>query len=291
MLAGARQITEILWADTCNVSWVTPNFTPLSHVTCKHLLPRGADISEEQAKKLEEGITVLNRILANQQESAPSQQLSARHLSGVGKLYLIMKVSVLTLSIVGVRPQSDAGSSSSACGRAIDTLRSVRQSFSSEGRLEQRRNFSPYSRPSTSLSTSKGKKERAQPWTLKVFCLGDTGQCKAPTTACSKILLLGAGLGEHSIKVCNINSCSMEEFRSIIVRTFPKLNHCGGFEMLRCLSNSKDLVLVEGKLTQSVKMLKTVIGSGRLYVRPIQKNLDLTTVEDLQWEADEVGKV
>ncbi len=70
---------------------------------------------------------------------------------------------------------------------------------------------------------------RPQPWTLKV---GDT---------CSKILLLGAGLGEHSleIKVCNIYSCSMGV-------SFPKLNHCGGFEMLRCLSNSKDLVLVEG---------------------------------------------
>ena len=60
--------------------------------------------------------------------------------------------------------------------------------------------------------------------------------------------------------------------------------------MLRCLPNSKDLALVEGKLTQSVKTLKTVIGSGRLYLRPIQKNLDVTTVEDLQWEADEVGK-
>ena len=59
--------------------------------------------------------------------------------------------------------------------------------------------------------------------------------------------------------------------------------------MLRCLPNSKDLALVEGKLTQSVKTLKTVIGGGRLYLRPIQKNLDLTT-EDLQWEADEVGK-
>lgn len=82
----------------------------------------------------------------------------------------------------------------------------------------------------------------------------------------------------------------MEEFRSIIVRTFPKLSDCGGFEMLRCLPNSKDLALVEGKLTQSVKTLKTVIGSGRLYLRPIQKNLDLTTVKDLQWEADEVGK-
>ena len=184
----------------------------------------------------------------------------------------------------------DVGSSSSACGRAIDTLRSVRQSFSSEARLEQRKKFSPYSRPSTSLSTSKVKKGRTQPWTLKLFCLSDTCQWKAPATASSKILLVGAGLGENSVTVSNINTCSMEEFRSIIVRTFPKLSDCGGFEMLRCLPNSKDLALVEGKLTQSVKTLKTVIGSGRLYLRPIQKNLDLTTVKDLQWEADEVGK-
>ncbi len=45
-------------------------------------------ISEEQVKKLEEGITILNTILANQ---APSQQRDARsqqparHSSGVGK--------------------------------------------------------------------------------------------------------------------------------------------------------------------------------------------------------------
>ncbi len=61
--------------------------------------------------------------------------------------------------------------------------------------------------------------------------------------------------------------------------------------MLRCATNSKDLVVVEGKVTQSVKMLKSVIGNGRLYLRPIQRNLDLTTVEDLQWEADEAEKV
>ncbi len=39
-------------------------------------------ISEEQAKKLEEGITVLNTILASQQIGE-----TARRLSGLGKLY------------------------------------------------------------------------------------------------------------------------------------------------------------------------------------------------------------
>ena len=161
------------------------------------------------------------------------------------------------------------------CGRAISTLRSVRQ------RLTE------YSLS----SSSKGKgqrKERVHPWTVRLFCLSDTSQCKVPSTACLKILLLGAGLGEMSVKVPDVNSCSMEDLREIIVKTYPKLRDCGGFEMLRCANNSKDLIVLEGKLTQSVKILKTVIGAGRLYLRPIQKNLDMTTVEDLEWESDEV---
>ena len=80
----------------------------------------------------------------------------------------------------------------------------------------------------------------------------------------------------------------MQEFREIICDTYPKLKDCGGFEMLRCLSNSRELQIITGKLAQSPKVLKTVIGTGRLYLRPIQKDLDISAVEDQEWESNEV---
>ena len=108
---------------------------------------------------------------------------------------------------------SDESTTSSMCGRAISTLRSVRR-LTEESRREQRKNFAPYSLSSSSKGKGKGK-ERVHPRTVRLFCLSDTSQCKVPSTACLKILLLGAGLKEMSVKVPDVNSCSMEDLREI----------------------------------------------------------------------------
>ena len=149
-------------------------------------------------------------------------------------------------------------------GRMMNTIRSVR------GRIntEQRMNFAPYK--------DKGKKS----WSVKLVCLASKDANRVPMTAAERELLVAAGLGEKRIQIPNIN-CSWNDFKGIILTAFPSLNDCGGFEFLRCVSNTKDLELIRLSVAQSPKLLKEMIANGRVFIRPIQKDLVLHDQEEL----------
>lgn len=55
---------------------------------------------------------------------------------------------------------------------------------------------------------------------------------------------------------------------------YPKLREGGGFEFLRCVPNSRVLELMLSTVSRSC-LLKSVVNSGRIYIRPLQKDLDL----------------
>ena len=90
--------------------------------------------------------------------------------------------------------------------------------------------------------------------------------------------MVDAGLGERKVFIPNIR-CSDTEFRKILIEAFPKLEGCGGFELMRCIPNSKELTPIPISTAQSPMMLKATIGNGRVFVRPIQKNLSLEPVK------------
>ena len=53
---------------------------------------------------------------------------------------------------------------------------------------------------------------------------------------------------------------------------FPKLKECGGFELMNCIANCRNLSTLD--CAWSVKSLKANIGGqSRIYLRPIQKDL------------------
>ena len=53
---------------------------------------------------------------------------------------------------------------------------------------------------------------------------------------------------------------------------FPELKGCGGFELLQCTANWRNLEVL--KCAMSVKELKNHIsGQGKIYLRPIQRSL------------------
>ena len=53
---------------------------------------------------------------------------------------------------------------------------------------------------------------------------------------------------------------------------FPKLKGCGGFELLQCTANCRNLEVL--KCAMSVKELKNHIsGQGKIYIRPIPRSL------------------
>ena len=155
-------------------------------------------------------------------------------------------------------------------------MRSIRQRLSSsrscEIANEQKLNFAPYSKGKAVMKTS----QKHQSWTVKLVCLSNMDATKVPCSAAERELLVQAGLGEKKVSVPDV-TCSAEQFKNILVKTFPKLEGCGGFELLKCTPNTKELSSISFQVSQSPAMLKSVVGSGRLFIRPLQQNLQLDT--------------
>lgn len=50
----------------------------------------------------------------------------------------------------------------------------------------------------------------------------------------------------------------------------------GGFELLRCTAGSKDLEIIQYPTSHSPRLLRSRIGSSKLFIRPIQLDLDMS---------------
>ena len=70
------------------------------------------------------------------------------------------------------------------------------------------------------------------------------------------------------------------------INQYPKLGDGGGFEILRCIPNSKILEVVSNSASRVPRLLKSVIGCGRVFLRPIQKDLNLSRDISLEEESE-----
>ncbi len=68
-----------------------------------------------------------------------------------------------------------------------------------------------------------------------------------------------------------------ENVYSELIVLSPKLKYCGGFELMRCQSNCRDLMLVDTRW--SVEKLKEAVGQSKIYIRPVQKSLSTEPLE------------
>ena len=161
-----------------------------------------------------------------------------------------------------------------SCSRALDAVRSFRNRLGGAATLnditaDQKANFGPYKQPK---GKGPAKRSKGISWTVKMVCLSSTNAKRVPCTVVEREALIEAGLGEKKVFIEDIN-CSHEEFKSAIIATFPKLGECGGFDLLRCIPNTKELEVISLAISQSPKLLKSVVACGRVFIRPIQKNL------------------
>ena len=90
----------------------------------------------------------------------------------------------------------------------------------------------------------------------------------------AKEVLVQAGLGEKKVEVSE--SSSTKAFHDELIRSFPKLQSAGGVELMRCLPNSRSLEPISYSIAKSPKLLRQVIGNSRIYIRPIQRDLDVS---------------
>ena len=147
---------------------------------------------------------------------------------------------------------------------------------------EFRRLFLSSSRGQTSFSNSKPRgckpgnikrRKTTKDITIKLFCFASTTQEEVPTNE-EKQELLVPGLGEKKMTMPADSNPSV--VRERIKETFPKLVDSGGYEFLHARPSSRHLnLIVQGPDGFTIDYLKMFVGQGRVYIRPIQSDLDL----------------
>lgn len=114
-------------------------------------------------------------------------------------------------------------------------------------------------------------------WTHLFVCLSEKDQTTIPTTAAEKERLICAGLGEKKVVFDDID-CSAGEFRETLFTAFPKLKEGGGYQLCKCKRNSRELETLSSVSLTSPRALQSCGGKSRSYIRPLQKDLDISRV-------------
>lgn len=141
--------------------------------------------------------------------------------------------------------------------------------------LEQRRLFNFGKRPSSStMSKSKSaKKKKQMTYTLKFVCLASKNAVRPPTTVKERTDLSNSCLGAKSITFIE-----NEPIYDTIVEHYPKLSEVGGFDFLmhqRGGGNDAGFHVINPPHTAN--RLKDLCGQAKIYIRPVQKDIPLTS--------------
>ena len=190
-------------------------------------------------------------------------------------------------------PSSSSGvQRSSSCERALEFMREIRTGTRAAIEGEQRHNFGPYvdkgKRRKRSSVSATGEcdllvKRKAQSgedrpvWWHKFVCLANRKQVRVPTPS-EKSILTASDLGEKTIYFSSLEF-TYGQTVAVLVEAFPKLSAAGGIEFLKCPSNSRDLAMIKLGAGGIPLQLSLKCGHGRIYIRPIQCNLELLPIE------------
>ena len=169
-------------------------------------------------------------------------------------------------------------------GAYRQAMSALREARSGSIAVEQRRNFAG-KRRNSSPAFAQAKRPKVNSWTHKFFCLAETEESRVPSNTLQRNELVLAGLGERKVTVADVN-CSPQEFQETLLTEFPKLRKGGGFELLKCSASTRQLELIPFSISNSPSLLRSWIGTARIYLRPIQLNLDLTPTEGAVEQVD-----
>ena len=167
------------------------------------------------------------------------------------------------------------------CNRALQGVRNVRDHLRGNRALdEQKTNFAPYKlgkrKKVSTFAPPPMKKRKVASWSTRFVCLANADTEHVPCSVAQKEVLVEA---EKNFDIPDVE-CSPKEFLEQLIKAFPKLKNCGGFELLRCVANSKIIEPISPSVSMSPKVLKRVVGKNRIFIRPIQQDLDLEAPDD-----------
>ena len=140
--------------------------------------------------------------------------------------------------------------------------------------------FRPYnrSRSTSAPKRSRNIKKKAKIWEHQFFCLAKKTQC-SPPGAIDRGHLMQAGLGGKTLSF--VETSDAEMFHEDLLDAFPKLRTGGGYELLRTNEhNVRSLDIIPPPPSgYAVDYLKGVAGQAKIYIRPLQRDLDLAPAE------------
>ena len=131
----------------------------------------------------------------------------------------------------------------------------------------------PQRRASTNHAKAPKRRKSVKEISIKFFCLASTTQRDVPNND-EKQQLLVAGLGEKKVTLQADSTSS--DVVAALNETYPKLAGGGGYEFMYTKASSRQLsVIDEGENWYTIEFLKQFVGQGRVYIHPIQCDLDL----------------
>ena len=168
-----------------------------------------------------------------------------------------------------------------AANNVLTSLKRIQSGAKADRKIVDRKNRARAETLSL-FTTRNQKRPKADKvaWRHRFVCLGYREQDRIPTTDFDKDELFQAGLGEKEISFPSLE-IDATSFKELILSTFPKLRDGGGFQLLKCLPNSRRLEVLSVAVHTAPGLLKQRVGSSRTYICPIQKDLDLSPVEDV----------
>ena len=183
------------------------------------------------------------------------------------------------------RPGDQSGSSSTRPGNQSGSSSNRPGSISNAAQLEFNRLFSWNPKSSVGSKRKKGsnqkgggsKKKRLPTWTHTFVCLANTDDDTAPGSKYRASLQL-AGLGEKRLSVDLY--ADTRELHDDILFNFPKLIDAGGYELLRSSTAGpgKELEIIpQPGDGYTVEYLKAVVHQAKVFIQPLQQNLELSS--------------
>ena len=167
-------------------------------------------------------------------------------------------------------------------GRAPDRTEGRTQSAYEEHRTLFNYRPSGSTRVTGKKSACRGGKlpppKKPTSWVKEAACLLYKHQVKPPTTE-ERIKLARVGLGAKELTFDSNGDAF--HVHSVIMKHYPELEGCGGYSLMRLGSGSNELVNITPQKggVMCVSYLRDVLKSAKLYIRPLQKDLDASPLE------------
>ena len=139
--------------------------------------------------------------------------------------------------------------------------------------VEQRRLFNFGRRPQSPHTAAKPSKKKKLPTcTLKFICLASKDSQRPAASVGERTKLANAGLGDKSIAFTQ----NGESVYKILLEKFPKLENSGGFDLsLFQRGGGDDYGFHSISPPHTPSRLKDICGQAKIYIRPLQKDIDL----------------